>query len=200
MITRSRSDYRKLIRAQRHALSVSQQNHASQQLLQQCLSLDLFKQAQHIALYLPSDGEIDTHALITALWQQQKQVYLPVLHPLSPGHLLFLHYLPSTPMVTNKYGISEPKLDQRLIKPSSQLDLIVTPLVAFDQNGQRLGMGGGYYDRTLEAWFQTGKGAQPLGIAHDCQQVDLLPSEHWDIPLPTIITPSHVWQWSRQNK
>jgi len=56
-------------------------------------------------------------------------------------------------------------------------------------------MGGGYYDRTLSKWFETGKGALPVGLAHDCQQVERLPTESWDIPLPKIVTPSKTWQW-----
>ncbi|WP_159287438.1 5-formyltetrahydrofolate cyclo-ligase, partial [Klebsiella pneumoniae] len=108
-----------------------------------------------IALYLANDGELNTQPLIEWLWQQGKQVYLPVLHPFAKGHLLFLHYHTHTPMDKNRYGIAEPKLDQRLICPVRELDIIGTPLVAFDQSGQRLGMGGGYYDRTLAPWFKT---------------------------------------------
>lgn len=95
----------------------------------------------------------------------------------------------------NRYGIAEPKLDQRLICPVRELDIIGTPLVAFDQSGQRLGMGGGYYDRTLAPWFKTQQGAMPIGLAHDCQQVEQLPTASWDIPLRKIVTPSKVWQW-----
>jgi 5-formyltetrahydrofolate cyclo-ligase len=98
-------------------------------------------------------------------------------------------------MTYNKFGILEPKLDQTLVKPVKELDLICTPLVAFDSHGHRLGMGGGYYDRTLAHWFKTGEGAQPMGLAHDCQHVEQLPTEAWDIPLPKIITPSQIWQW-----
>ncbi len=56
-------------------------------------------------------------------------------------------------------------------------------------------MGGGYYDRTLEPWFKTGRGPKPIGLAHDCQQVEKLPVESWDVPLPKIVTPSRIWDW-----
>lgn len=75
----------------------------------------------------------------------------------------------------------------RDVLPLAELDVLVTPLVAFDVSGQRLGMGGGFYDRTLQNWQQYR--LQPVGYAHDCQQVDSLPSEEWDIPLPAVITP-----------
>ena len=142
-------------------------------------------------------------------WQHNKNVYLPVLHPFSSGHLLFLHYQPSSIMQQNKYGILEPKLDVRLIKNVNDIDIIFTPLVAFDQTGNRLGMGGGFYDRTLSTWFKryclesnesvenSGSNTDekllkpyPIGLAHDIQLIDEVPSQLWDIPLPEIVTPS----------
>ncbi|EKO3479334.1 5-formyltetrahydrofolate cyclo-ligase [Vibrio fluvialis] len=191
----SRHELRKLVRQQRNQLSSDIQYQASQDLICRFAALPEMQTCHHIALYLSTDGELDTQPLIEWLWSQGKAVYLPVLHPFSAGHLLFLHYQSSTPMTYNKFGILEPKLDQTLVKPVKELDLICTPLVAFDSHGHRLGMGGGYYDRTLAHWFKTGEGAQPMGLAHDCQHVEQLPTEAWDIPLPKIVTPSQIWQW-----
>ena len=100
----------------------------------------------------PFDGEISTDKLIKTLWAQDKHVYLPVLHPFNPNHLLFLRYLPDTPMLKNKFGIWEPKLNVQNVLPLDELDILFTPLVAFDKQGNRLGMGGGFYDRTLQNW------------------------------------------------
>ncbi|MCG6411573.1 5-formyltetrahydrofolate cyclo-ligase [Vibrio fluvialis] len=191
----SRHELRKLVRQQRNQLSSDIQYQASQDLICRFAALPEMQTCHHIALYLSADGELDTQPLIEWLWSQGKAVYLPVLHPFSAGHLLFLHYQSSTPMTYNKFGILEPKLNQTLVKPVKELDLICTPLVAFDSHGHRLGMGGGYYDRTLAHWFKTGEGAQPMGLAHDCQHVEQLPTEAWDIPLPKIVTPSQIWQW-----
>ena len=93
----------------------------------------------------------------------------------------------------NRLKITEPKLDVRDVLPLSQLDVLITPLVAFDEQGQRLGMGGGFYDRTLQNWQQYG--LQPVGYAHDCQGVEALPVEKWDVPLPAVVTPSKTWTW-----
>ncbi|HGS4652779.1 TPA: 5-formyltetrahydrofolate cyclo-ligase [Vibrio cholerae] len=194
-MTDSRTHLRLQIRQRRQSLSAFEQQTASQQLIHTFSSLPEVTAAQRIALYLANDGELNTQPLIEWLWQQGKQVYLPVLHPFAKGHLLFLHYHAHTPMNKNRYGIAEPKLDQRSICPVRELDIIGTPLVAFDQSGQRLGMGGGYYDRTLAPWFKTQQGAMPIGLAHDCQQVEQLPTASWDIPLRKIVTPSKVWQW-----
>lgn len=191
----SRQEFRKLIREKRNALCSDTQFQAGLDLITQFSQLPEIQRAQHIALYLSADGELDTKPLIECLWQQGKSIYLPVIHPFSKGHLLFLQYLHDDQLVYNKYGILEPKLDIRHLKPIHELDLICTPLVGFDSLGHRLGMGGGYYDRTLSHWFNTGLGAKPIGIAHDCQRVDLLPTAHWDVPLPKIVTPSQIWQW-----
>ncbi|WP_439146926.1 5-formyltetrahydrofolate cyclo-ligase [Vibrio sp.] len=199
MKTLTRSEFRKQIRIKRNALTGEQQTQSGLDLVQQCAQLDEVQSAQHIALYISIDGELDTQPLIEWLWAQGKQTYLPVLHPFSAGHLLFLHYSPDTPTVLNKYGIVEPQLNQLLVKPCQQLDLILTPLVGFDSQGHRLGMGGGYYDRTLARWFESGNGAPPIGLAHDCQHVDTLPTEEWDIPLPKIVTPSKTWQWENNH-
>lgn len=195
MKTLTRNEFRTLIRQKRKALSTLEQQQAGLDLVERCSTLNDIHKAQHIALYISTDGELDTQPLIEWLWSQGKEVYLPVLHPFSEGHLLFLRYAADTPTVHNKYGIVEPKLDQTQVKPVRELDIIFTPLVGFDSDGHRLGMGGGYYDRTLAPWFKTGVGATPIGLAHDCQHVEQLPTENWDIPLPKIVTPSKTWQW-----
>jgi 5-formyltetrahydrofolate cyclo-ligase len=92
-------------------------------------------------------------------------------------------------MTENIFGILEPRLDVSKVCPLSKLDIICTPLVAFDNIGSRLGMGGGFYDRTLAHW-QTHDNLYPIGLAHDCQQVEKVPMQSWDVPLPEIITPT----------
>jgi 5-formyltetrahydrofolate cyclo-ligase len=191
----TRKEIRQQIRTQRLALSSEQQYSAARALLEHFSNDSKIKQAQHLAIYLSNDGELDTQPLIDWCWQQGKNVYLPVIHPFTQGHLLFLRYTMHTPLVKNHYGIAEPKLDVRSVILPKQLDIICTPLVAFDCNGGRLGMGGGFYDRTLSSWYQcfkTNKSAKPypVGIAHNCQQVSLLPCESWDIPLPEVFTPA----------
>ncbi|WP_330961851.1 5-formyltetrahydrofolate cyclo-ligase [Photobacterium sp. 53610] len=191
----TRQQLRQQVRLKRQTLSLHQQEQASKAVLARFNQLQDVHHAQHVAIYLSSDGELDTGPLIEWLWHHGKTVYLPVLHPFSKGHLLFLHYHPDSRMHCNRYGIAEPVLDVRHVKPVHELDLMCTPLVAFDEQGQRLGMGGGYYDRTLSQWHHHGKGPRPLGLAHDCQQIRHLPSEAWDVPLPAIITPSAYHHW-----
>ncbi|BBV74721.1 5-formyltetrahydrofolate cyclo-ligase [Klebsiella electrica] len=189
----TRQQIRQQIRQRRRALTPEQQTQFALQAADRMMAYTPVLLAHTVAVFLSFDGELDTRALIDQLWRAGKRVYLPVLHPFSPGNLLFLHYHPSSDLVVNRLKIREPKLDVRDVLPLSQLDVLVTPLVAFDAAGQRLGMGGGFYDRTLQNWRQ--HRLQPVGYAHDCQQVDALPTEQWDIPLPAVITPSKTWLW-----
>ncbi len=210
---KTRQALRQTIRNKRRELTEAQQNSAALALLKRFCENDKILSAKHIAIYLSNDGELNTQLIIDWCWHQGKQVYLPVVHPFSKGHLLFLHFDQQTELVNNQYGIAEPKLDVRKIIPAKQLDIICTPLVAFDKTGVRLGMGGGFYDRTLSQWHQqnTKKNAMqsimannksntktpyPIGLAHDCQLVDSIPTEVWDIPLPEIITPSKQYEFN----
>lgn len=191
----SRQQIRQAVRQQRRLLTPEQQSRFAQQASERIMAHPKIIQAESVAVFLSFDGELDTHPLIQQMWLQGKRVYLPVLHPFRTGYLLFLRYAPDTKLVRNRLKIMEPCLDIRHVLPLPQLDVLLTPLVAFDHQGQRLGMGGGFYDRTLQYRNQMSRGPYPIGLAHDCQQVDALPMESWDIPLPEIITPSRHWQW-----
>ena len=182
--TTVRQQLRQQMRETRQKQTALQQQQAAQHITEKALKLIEQQRAKNIALYLAFDGEISTKPLINQLWQQGKHVYLPVLHPFVHGHLLFLRYLPDTPMKANKFGILEPHLNVKSVLPIEQLDIIFTPLVAFDKLGNRLGMGGGFYDRTLQ---NSQHRFITVGLAHQCQQVEALPIENWDIPLEHIL-------------
>lgn len=190
----TRQQIRQQARLCRKSLSQDQQLHAAQQAAARMMAFAPVVEAHTIALYLSFDGELDTRPLIEELWRAGKKVYLPALHPFSPGNLLFLRYFPDSDLVLNQFKIHEPVLDVRHVLPLYRLDVLITPLVAFDSSGQRFGMGGGFYDRTLQNWRK--HGLFPVGYAHDCQRVDSLPVEKWDIPLPAVVTPTAIWQWS----
>jgi 5-formyltetrahydrofolate cyclo-ligase len=198
VLQQQRQSVRQHIRLLRQHIPVAMQTAASNQLVQQVLSQTELMRQQHFALYLANDAELPTAPLITALWQAGKQVYLPVLHPFCPGYLLFLHYEPSTTLSLNRFGIAEPQLNCASVQPVAKLDVIFTPLVAFDQTGNRLGMGGGFYDRTLSQLNPLPARQQPqiVGLAYACQQVAQLPAAAWDQPLDSVITPQQYWQFT----
>ncbi|MGN1393798.1 MAG: 5-formyltetrahydrofolate cyclo-ligase [Succinivibrionaceae bacterium] len=186
----SRPLLRQKIRDLRKSISPELHAHYSSQLIDQFSRSEKIKNAKCVALYISVDGEIDTNGVIKWCQAKGKQVVVPVLHPFSKGNLLFLKYDKDTIMVKNKYDIPEPELNVQNVVPLEQIDIMFTPLVAFDSKGNRLGMGGGYYDRTLQTYHASKKGPYPIGLALDIQEVDTLPTEIWDVPLPEIITPT----------
>ena len=193
-------DNRKLIRQQmreqRRALSDTERQYRALQLSAHLQQSRIFQNSQHIALYLANDGEMDPQWLIDAAWRRNKQCYLPVLG-LRPGkRLWFIPYEPDTKLVNNRFGIPEPvhARRDRLLKPQ-RLDLILMPLVAFDQQANRLGMGGGFYDRSLAFLRNRHSWRKPrlIGLAYEFQRVDQLAYQSWDVPLDAIATENSLY-------
>lgn len=176
---------RQIIRQKRRQLSPYERQIAQQRIYQKIADHTAIGQAKNIAIFLSFDGEIETKPIIEYLWQQNKSVYLPIIHPFVSTHLLFIQYTPYSQLIKNKYGILEPALNVLDVIPHQKLDIVFTPLVAFDDRGYRLGMGGGFYDRLLANY----KADQilPIGLGFACQKVQQLSNQPWDIQLPQII-------------
>ncbi|MCG6656717.1 5-formyltetrahydrofolate cyclo-ligase [Halomonas campisalis] len=192
----ARKRLRRALRRRRRALSPRQQRQAAQALCRRLRQLPELQRARRVALYLPNDGEIDPRPLIPWLTRRGARVYLPVLKPLSHNVLWFVHYHPGTPMVRNRFGIPEPETRHGAHRarrlPAWALDLILLPLVGFDDAGQRLGMGGGFYDRSLAFTRRPGPRPRLIGLAHECQRISRLPSAPWDIPLDAIASDARL--------
>ena len=184
-MSNNKHQLRQTLRARRNAMNTQEQQSAAFNLAKQLECLPELQAATTIAAYLANDGEIDPQAFLKTCWDQHKIVCLPILHPFCKGHLIFQRYHPKTPMTVNRYGISEPVLDCSQIIPVQHIELVLAPLVGFDTSGHRMGMGGGFYDRTFAHQHP------PLiGLAHDCQEVPNLNVDSWDIPMQKIITPT----------
>lgn len=183
-----RQQLRSQMRARRRALSAAQQMRAAQSLATHLSQHLWFRQAKHIAFYLPNDGEIDPRPLLNLGLALGKACYLPVITP--QQQLIFRRTDGHSALVTNRYGIAEPAQGAPF-RPHWLLDLVLLPLVAFDNAGNRLGMGGGYYDRTFATRpHRPHPMGRRLGLAHSCQRVGCLASASWDIPLHAIATES----------
>ena len=185
----SGADIRQKIRAQRRALPASTQRQHGQALSQITTREKVYRNSQHIGCYLANDGEIDPHLLIEHARFLNKKIYLPILSQFKP-YLYFAPYDETSRLQPNRFNIPEPVCHPSQWKTAAQLDLLLVPLVAFDTNGNRMGMGGGFYDRTL-AYLQHRKfWKKPtlVGLAHEIQKVEKLQAQSWDIPLNYIIT------------
>ncbi len=179
---------RQSLRQQRRNINAVDRTKSAQALLPQIQKIVNFQPQQKIAIYLPNDGEIDTIYLQKLLKKQAIGTYLPVL---VDKNLKFAKI--GKNFSHNKYGILEP-ISTDIIS-AKQLDVILMPLVGFDKNKNRLGMGGGYYDRTLafKKNPQTSNKPTLIGLAFDCQQIKQLKAQTWDVPLDAIITPSAIY-------
>ena len=142
----------------------------------------------HRTLFRQRWGNPDTAPDCARLIKLNKTVYLPVLHPLGHQTLLFYRYQPNQPMPLNRYGIPEPEWRRQRAARAWSLPLVFTPLVAFDSQGNRIGMGGGYYDRTFDRSRCRVKHTHLTGLAYQFQEVGLLKAEPWDTPLAAIVT------------
>jgi 5-formyltetrahydrofolate cyclo-ligase len=191
----TRTALREELRRRRHLLSPHQQEQAAHNVLHQLKQLPRFQESQRVALYIAADGELDPALITQYLWQQNKDCYLPVLHPTRSGELQFIRYTAGTPLTPNRYGIPEPASSHSPDLAAGLLDLVLLPLVGFDRAGARLGMGGGFYDRTF-AFKQADPHSKPwlIGLAHACQEVEKLVTASWDIPLAGVATDKEMIQ------
>nr|VFJ74934.1 MAG: 5-formyltetrahydrofolate cyclo-ligase [Candidatus Kentron sp. FW] len=188
LVVFSRSDIRLQMRNKRQGLPHSARTHCARRLTANLANSRLFQRSQRIACFFPQDGEIDLSLMFPRLFSMGKKAYLPVLHG---RKLWFLPFDAGTPLVLNKYGIPEPGLSPDSRCANQALDLVLTPLVAFDKAGNRLGMGGGYYDRTFAYLLHRRVFMRPIlvGVAYAFQQITSLPTKnHWDVPLDGVVT------------
>ena len=135
---------RRALRQARQNLDAEDQARAARGLLENILTLEAFQAAERVAMYLANDGEIDLREVIDWCHRQGRQIYLPVVQQ-SGGRnwLLFGVLTPETVLESNRLGIAEPVLDRESLLPAEALDLVLVPLVGFDDSGSRIGMGGG---------------------------------------------------------
>ncbi len=145
---------------------------------------------QAVGLYLAINGEMDLTPLIEYFQRQNIACYLPILHPVLPHALWFAPYAANCELRRNRYGILETKFEIETLLAPWELSLVLTPLVAFDTAGHRIGMGGGYYDYSFQ-FRQAPNCTTPvlLGCAYEWQKWHhALPTETWDVTLDGIIT------------
>ncbi|WP_374663024.1 5-formyltetrahydrofolate cyclo-ligase [Acinetobacter sp.] len=187
---------RKTLRKQRRAVNPFQQKQAEQRVLNQLIRLPKFQRAQKIGVYLHAFGEIHTRKIMEYCFAHGKAVYLPMICSMNQ-RLVWVkvsqHQYRSQRFSHHPLGMKEPMAARGL--HVSTLDMLLMPLLACDAAGTRIGMGGGFYDKTLAA----APGAPyRLGLAHDFQLVqDLLPREAWDQPLDGLLTPQHFFGFKR---
>ena len=172
------------MRASRRAIPASQRIAAAENLARHLLSLPFVAQAGPVAGYWAMDGEIALH-----VWQLQLPPALTYCLPVLSGDVLqFAPWRPGAPLVTNRYGIPEPDVAPSALIDAADMAMVIVPGVGFDRDGNRLGMGGGWYDRSFS--FRHSRHAPPwlVGAAFAIQQIDAIPIQEWDVRLDAICT------------
>jgi len=188
-------ELRRLLRDRRRELTCSQQNTAALATTLRLLRSDWFRHSDKLAFYLANDGEIDTALLMHVALDLGKQCFLPRIDRSTQPLMQFARYRRGDRLIRNRFGIAEPLPRATLIAPA-ELDLVLMPLVGFDRHGGRLGMGAGYYDRSF-AHKRLRPGAQPtlIGLAHECQRLELLPNNDWDVPLDGVVSDTATYRF-----
>ncbi len=180
---------RRKLRIIRSSIDQSGRLQAAEKALETAKKLPVFNSSKRIGLYLNMPSEFPTNSLINLCHSRNKEVYCPVILSQRRGHMRFAP-IRKQALSKNNMGISEPEFQRKNLRPARHLDLIFVPLLGFDQQGNRLGMGGGYYDRALA--FKSNRHAthRPylIGLAFSQQQLPELHTQAWDIPLDAIIT------------
>ena len=189
-----RNSIRQQILKTRRAISEDEAFKAGLKVTETLRQEAFFKQDQRLVVgsYLSLFGELSTKPINDYLMEQH-YLALPYMNIHERGLMDFYSYNKGEPLIENRYHILEPVNNiENLISPD-KFDALIVPLVAFDKKGNRMGMGGGYYDRTLKKVSATCK---IIGVAYDFQKVDKLPVESWDMPLDEVITPTRSFIFS----
>ena len=179
-------EIRRVVLDARRNLSSRYRRQASRKICKRFMDSREFFAAKTIACYLPMRDEIDTRAIFATCWRRNKRVFAPVTS--HKGDMFFREVLRDSTLEKNSFGIWQPTsgeiIDERLI------DMVVTPLVAFDVDCNRIGMGGGYFDRCFAFLKQRKKWLQPklVALAFDCQKVEKIAANPWDIPLYRVFS------------
>ena len=179
------SDNKKLLRREIKtkllSLSKEQKNEYTLKITERVLYFLENINYKKIGVFLSTDTEVDTHYLINYLIDKNKDVYAPVI---KDDQMFFCPITNSIKYIINNFGIREPQFTT----PETNLDVIITPLVAFDKNKNRLGHGCGFYDK-----FFVNKSCYKIGICFSLQQAfSVFPNSH-DIPLDVIITEQNIF-------
>ncbi|WP_140719539.1 MULTISPECIES: 5-formyltetrahydrofolate cyclo-ligase [Gammaproteobacteria] len=184
MTTPDRDALRRHLRERRRAIPAAERIAAADALAERLLALPFAPREGHVAGYWAMDGEIGLHRWQLSL-PSGVRYCLPVLHG---KHLRFAPWRPGEPLKPNRYGIPEPDVDPTTALPAEAMALVVAPLVGFDAAGHRLGMGGGWYDRSFAFRHRQAPPPWLVGVGFAAQQTPALAVEDWDVPVDAVCT------------
>ncbi len=190
-----RANLRDKMRKLRAAVSGEDEKELSFKVMQKVLVHPFLNEKRLIGSYISAHHEISTANLNLKLESLGHCVALPVIDPKHKGHMDFYTYEDNSELIKNRFGILEPPPYHERYIGTDIFELVLLPLLAFDLNGNRMGMGGGYYDRLLK---KLSANCITIGLAYDFQMMPAIAAEHWDMPLDEVITPSKHYIFSKK--
>ena len=190
-----RNNARNEIRQKRKALHEDEVAKCSELVRRVVLEHEFLKQNRCIASYHSFSGEIDTVEINKALRLAGHHMALPVIHPEKKGLMDFYSYEKPEDLILNRFKIPEPVVSEENLVQPHKLEVVIVPLVGFNEKGERLGMGGGYYDRMLK---KISCECLTLGLAYDFQLIPEIKSQPWDMPLDEVITPTKHYIFNKK--
>jgi len=185
-----RRTLRRELRARRRAIQGTARQAAARALARQVDAARLLRPGRRIGLYLPTAEEIDTTPLIALARRRGCRIALPRIVSTRHDRMRFHDW--SGAVRRGPYRILEPVGGSR--RAARELDAVFLPLVGFDERGNRIGMGRGYYDRFFAHRRVLSRFRKPLlvGLAYEVQRVPALPHAAHDVPLDAIVTESSI--------
>lgn len=184
------SKIRRAMRLQRIALSNRERALRSRCVAQMLRQSHWLRPGKKIAAYLATRGEVDLAPILQLALRLHCHLYVPrVLSPRA-ARMQFIRVRSLDDLKPGAYGIDEPLHHHRETIQAIELDVVLVPLIAFDAQGTRLGMGAGFYDRCFSrlAGEQRWRKPRLIGIGYDFQQVADLARRTWDVPLDAAVT------------
>ena len=181
---------RRRLRELRLALGPAERAAAGCAIRATLVRLGVFRRGAHVALYLPMRGEVDVRPCLEVARRHGSHLYVPRVVSRRRRQMLFAPWNDDGTHRTNAFGILEPG-SAAGARPVIGLDVVVLPLVGFDSSGNRLGMGAGFYDRALRRRLDrsaTWRRPRLIGVAYACQELPLIPTSAWDVPLDLVVT------------
>ena len=185
-MTKDQSQLRQYGRETRASLDELTREFASSVIAKKVVASAWFRRAEYIGCYLSTQDEVNTWEIISRSWQMKKRVFAPICK--KHFRMQFHEVTPDTDLCLNRYGVFEP-VGSETVTPR-MLDIVIAPVVAFDREHNRIGMGGGYFDRTFSFLRHRNAWLHPklVGLAFACQQVEEITPNPWDIRLSGTIT------------
>ncbi len=194
--TESKTGLRRQLRAARMAVTPEVRREAAQAIVRLALRAGWLRQGRRIGFYMPAKGELDITDLLTRAMAMRVHCFLPVVPLARQRKLGFTRMTPRDDWTHNRYGIPEHAVWRPKIR-AQRLDILFLPMLGFDRQGYRMGMGGGYYDASLAFLRHRKRWQRPylIGVAFEAQRLEILPVDPWDVPLDAVLTERQVYRF-----